>query len=42
MSSENATLVESGIQLSILTWFLLVLKGKIILRKKSDFLEKNR
>ena len=42
MSPENAKLVNASISLFIIVYLLLVLKGKIALKKKSDFLEHHK
>jgi amino acid transporter len=42
MSPENAKLVNVAISLMILVYLLLVFQGKIVLKKRSDFLEKNK
>jgi hypothetical protein len=42
MSPENAKFVNAGISLFIIVYLLLVLNGKITLKKKSEFLEHHK
>jgi hypothetical protein len=42
MSADNARLVEAGISFILILYCLLIFTGKIKLKRRSEFLEKNR
>jgi hypothetical protein len=42
MSADNARLVEAGISFILILYCLLIFAGKIKLKRRSEFLEKNR
>jgi hypothetical protein len=42
MSPENAKLVNAAITFCLLGYCLLIFQGKIAVKKRSDFLERNK